>query len=324
MKHHPLHSAKTKCAAQTTKRPYFKSPFSWQSKLTFQTKWWSCSWPLLKWWAYSMQVKTNEAPKTYYAYTTCPFAILMLWIPSLPQSRVWQQENYRGSTTTRIINHSALIYRIINLKSINAELFERFFDKLEDITKKIWSWQPDDLIPNTFLHVQAEDAVRDEVSAMDQQDKEISRLAKNLPVPTNTIIGANIIKKESRFWQAHIQRNSRLPKNWWDWREDGSVEFYDGKEAEENKACGPLVQHFRSTSIKAIQQQLHDTWQELYQSTPHLLPVQKLGDVEGKITYERQQNPEGINSYKVFCLESCQLKLLSSHTRSGYWSTRWW
>jgi hypothetical protein len=208
----------------------------------------------------------------------------------------------------QIINHSALIYRIISLKSINAELFERFFDKLGDITKKTWSRQPDDLIPNTFLHVQAEDAVKEEASAMEKQDKEISRLAKNLPIPTNTIIGANTIKKESRLSQAHIQRIPDYlkpgPGHWWGWREDGSVEFYDGKEAEDNKECGPPVQHFRSTSIKAIQQQLHDTWQDLHQSTPHMLPVQKLRDVEGKITYQRQQNPAGNNYYKCYCLES--------------------
>ena len=194
----------------------------------------------------------------------------------------------------QIINHSALIYRIISLKSINAELFERFFDKLEDITKKTWSRQPEDLIPNTFLHVQAEDAMKEEASAMDKQDKEISRLAKYLPVPSNTIIKSNIINTKSRLWQSHMQRIPDYlkpgPGQWWDWQDDGSVEFHDGREAEDSRECGPHLQHFRSTSIQSLQQELQNTWQELYKSTPHLLPVHKLRNAEGKLIYQRQQD----------------------------------
>lgn len=197
----------------------------------------------------------------------------------------------------QIINHSALIYRLISLKSINAELFERFFDRLEDITKKTWSRQPDDLIPNTFLHVQAEDAMKEEVSAMEKQDKEISRLAGKLPQATNTIIKSTIIKKRSSLWQSHIQRFPDYlklgPGHWWEWKEDGSVEFFDGGEADDYRESGPHKQHFRSASISSLQKDLQVTWDKMYNNSPHLLPVYKLRDKEGKLHYQRKDNNQG-------------------------------
>lgn len=197
----------------------------------------------------------------------------------------------------QIIDHSALIYRIISLKSINAELFERFFDRIEDITKKTWSKHPDDLIPNTFLHVQAEDAFEDELTTMAKQEREISRLSKQLPLPTNTIIKGKILNNKSRLWQAHLQRIpdylSPGPGQWWNWAEDGSVEFYDGPKAEDTKACGSSIQHFRSASIKSMQNKLDATWKHLYSSSPELLPVQKLRNEDGKLIYHKDRSING-------------------------------
>ena len=85
--------------------------------------------------------------------------------------------------------------------------------------------------------------MKDEVSKMEKQVKKISRLARNLPQPTNTIIKSSIIKTRSSLWQSHIQRIPDYlkpgPGNWWEWKENGSVEFFDGREAEDYRECGP-------------------------------------------------------------------------------------
>ena len=49
------------------------------------------------------------------------------------------------------VDHAPLLYRLICLRSIGAELFERYFDRIEDITRKTWNKHIEDLVPNAFL-----------------------------------------------------------------------------------------------------------------------------------------------------------------------------
>jgi DNA replication initiation complex subunit (GINS family) len=77
-----------------------------------------------------------------------------------------------------IVDHAPFIYRLVCLTSINAELFEHFFDKIADITRKTWNKHVEQLIPNAFLHVQAENAQEDENEMMVSQERELSKLAK--------------------------------------------------------------------------------------------------------------------------------------------------
>ena len=57
------------------------------------------------------------------------------------------------------VDHAPLLYRLVCLRSIGAELFERYFDRIEDISRKTWNKHIEDLVPNAFLHIQAEDAM---------------------------------------------------------------------------------------------------------------------------------------------------------------------
>lgn len=60
------------------------------------------------------------------------------------------------------VDRVSLLYRLVCLRSICAELFERHFDRIEVITRKTWNKHIEDLVPNTYLHIQAEDAVEAE------------------------------------------------------------------------------------------------------------------------------------------------------------------
>ena len=64
------------------------------------------------------------------------------------------------------VDHAPLLYRLVCLRSICAELFERYFDRIEDITRKTWNTHIEDLVPNAFLHIQAEDKMAAETASL--------------------------------------------------------------------------------------------------------------------------------------------------------------
>ncbi|KAK3720987.1 hypothetical protein QZH41_018544 [Actinostola sp. cb2023] len=163
------------------------------------------------------------------------------------------------------IDHAPLIYRMICFRSISAELFEIFFDRLQDITQKTWSKQPQDLVPNAFLHIIAEDEFEQERDTMAAQENEISKLAKSLPAPSNTMIDRKILIKRSSLWQSHLKNIADYlsPGCWWQWTDDGSVEFRDGPQEEPSKPAGPSLCHFRSTTIKYLHEDLEVEWEEI-------------------------------------------------------------
>ena len=187
------------------------------------------------------------------------------------------------------VHHAAVIYRLVCLSSINAELFERFFDRIVDITRKTWSKQAEDLVPNAFLHIQGEDCSVEENTVV-IQEWEISKLAKRLPDRANTTVSKALLIKKPRLWQAHLEVISDFllpgPGVWWHWKDDGSVEFYDGPKEATDCPEGPRVSHFRSSSIKAVQSDLEIAWKRCCEK-PQELPAYKLRDETGKLVYDK-------------------------------------
>ena len=55
------------------------------------------------------------------------------------------------------VHHASVIYRLVCLSSLTAELFGRFFDRIVYITRKTWSKHAENLVPNAFLHILGED-----------------------------------------------------------------------------------------------------------------------------------------------------------------------
>lgn len=64
------------------------------------------------------------------------------------------------------VDHAPLLNRLVCLRSVGAELFERYFDRSEDITRKTWNKHIEDLVPNVFLQIQAEDAMAEETNSL--------------------------------------------------------------------------------------------------------------------------------------------------------------
>ena len=192
------------------------------------------------------------------------------------------------------VDHAPLLYRLVCLCSICAELFERYFDRIEDITRKTWNKHVEALVPNAYLHIQAEDAVEAETNSLKtlaSQEKEISCLAKGLPKPTNSVFSKELMTKRSSLWQAHISKICDFLKPgvdiWWKWREDGSIEFFDAPDEPDNKTQGPQLYPLRSNNISKICHYLEKTWKECA-SQPDQLPLYKMRDEDGKLIYQRE------------------------------------
>ena len=191
------------------------------------------------------------------------------------------------------VDHAPLLHKLVCLRSIGAELFERYFDRIEDISRKTWNKHIEDLVPNAFLHIQAEDAMAVEtesLTTLSNQEKEISCLAGSLPRPTNSVFSTEFMTKRSRLWQAHLFKIGDFlkpgPEIWWKWREDGSVEFFDTAGEPNSRAQGPQLHPFRSNNIKNICQYLEKSWEDCANQLDQL-PVYKIRD-EGKLIYQRE------------------------------------
>jgi hypothetical protein len=142
---------------------------------------------------------------TYYAYASkrSPRQVLRLHNLALKHSLAFKSVltppktmSYRkmfGIYYHAIVDHAPFLYRLICLRSINAELFERFFDRIDDITRKTWSKHAEDLISNAFLHIQGEDAQEEDNDVMATQERE--RAVKTSQQPSQ--------EREHRF-QQHI------------------------------------------------------------------------------------------------------------------------
>ena len=192
------------------------------------------------------------------------------------------------------VDHAPLLYRLVCLRSICAELFERYFDRIEDITRKTWNKHIEDLVPNAFLHIQAEDAMAVEtnsLTALANQEKEISCLAGGLPKPTNSSFTKELMTKQSRLWQAHLSKICDFltpgPDVWWKWKEDGSVEFFDAPGEPNSRVQGPQLHPIRSNNISNIYQYLEKSWEECARQ-PDQIPIYKMRDEEGKLIYHRE------------------------------------
>ena len=161
-----------------------------------------------------------------------------------------------------IVSHAALLLRIVSHRSTNAEMFERLFEKLTDITTKTWSKRIEDLCNNAILHYQADKGKAE--SNVVKEEREISKLGKSLPKLGNTILSKEVLHKYAGDWQAHTKliADFLLPGQsvWWSETEDDCIEFFDGPDEADFREQGPRLHHFRSTSIKEEQHYLDECW----------------------------------------------------------------
>lgn len=100
-----------------------------------------------------------------------------------------------------------------------------------------------------------------------------------------------MITKTPRLRQADLSKISDFlkpgPHMWWKWREGGSVEYFDAPGEPNSREQGLHFYCFRSSNISWICQNLDETWQQ-FSCDPDQLPLYKMRDRDGKLTYPRE------------------------------------
>ena len=181
------------------------------------------------------------------------------------------------------VTHSGQLLRVASHRSTNAEMFERLFEKLSDITTKAWSKRIEDLSRNAILHLQAEKGNTGSECVL-KQEREISKMAKSLPKLGNTIILKSELELYADDWAAHLKLIADFLKPgegvWWKEMED-HIEFLDGPDETCFRQEGPKLHHFRSTSITKEQELLEICWDKCLHDKVKI-PATKLRGESGK------------------------------------------
>ena len=179
--------------------------------------------------------------------------------------------------------HSAQLLRVASHRSTNAEMFERLFEKLSDITTKTWSKRIEDLSTNAILHLQAEKFNPAKQHVL-REEREISKMAKSLPKLDNTMLPKFDLDKYAGAWTAHLKLIADYLKPgegvWWRETED-CIEFFDGSDEPSFRSEGPQLHHFRSTSITKEQESLDACWRECLENKIKI-PATKFRNESGK------------------------------------------
>ena len=162
-----------------------------------------------------------------------------------------------------LTSHAGLMIRLISGLASNAEEQERTFNAIKRITKQTSNYNPEQIIPNLMIRLQAEKELELRKDDVGRQQSQISKLKKSLPPTTNTQISKGIIMKYNREWQAHLQRISDFLVEkegvWWS-QNDQYVEFHDVTNVPENS--GPQLHHFRSSCLEREELVLDELWKE--------------------------------------------------------------
>lgn len=167
-----------------------------------------------------------------------------------------------------LINHAPSQLRIVSGTSVNAEDEERLFSSINGITKSTSSKHPGHIIGNVLIRLQAEEELREvnEGCRSSEQENKIKRMANSLPEFPDTLIPAYILQKYPREWQAHLERISDFlsysgpERSWWEYDGENIVFHDSGTDHPDTRPEGPLLHHFRSSSIRKEETYLESCW----------------------------------------------------------------
>lgn len=123
-----------------------------------------------------------------------------------------------------ITSHAPMLYQMVCLRSLNAEIQEQLFGQCKSITKATSSLHPNHIITNILLRLQEEAKATHNLKV---QEREITKLANTLGTKQNALIPKQWLYKDSFQYQAHLERIADFlfsgPGSWWS---DG-IEFFD-------------------------------------------------------------------------------------------------
>ncbi len=149
--------------------------------------------------------------------------------------------------------HAPVQYQIVNLKATNTEHEERLFGQAKDIASRATNRQPNTIVPNILLRLQAKQQKKALYTSYHQMCSAISKAANELQgqQTEDTKISHSFLTSRASSWQLHLQRISPFLKQgpgvWWHLAADGYT-FHDGISYSDCREQGPVLTHFRDSS----------------------------------------------------------------------------
>lgn len=192
--------------------------------------------------------------------------------------------------------HAPTQYEIVCLRSINTENQERLFGQARQIARKRTNHQPQNIIPQVLIRLQAKQEQRHVLQSIHTAESQVSSIAASLDQEPRTTIHYSFIKARQSSWQAHLERISHflvLGKGvWWEHTDEGYC-FFDGDSDLSHHPEGPALLHFRDSSIEDVEKRRKLCWNMIVeQQIP--LPAKNIklynsdGVMTGTLVYNRQ------------------------------------
>lgn len=189
-----------------------------------------------------------------------------------------------------LVVHAPKQLEIVSLKSCNSEHEERLFGQAKDVAQSATNRQPQNIVPNILLRIQAKQKQRDLYNTLHTSLSRVAKEARNIQVnKDNSVFSQTFLTCRMHSWQAHLQSISQflLPgKGVW-WKADShSYEFLDGSEEEDFNSNGPIHQHFRNTPLPEVYKEKANTWTKIVNDnvelpTPYIKLYDNLGNFAG-------------------------------------------
>ena len=194
-----------------------------------------------------------------------------------------------GNYLHALTSHAPQQYEILCLKSINTENHERFFGQARQSATLTSNRTPENIIFNILLHLQAKRSAGNLLNPIQKSDSQVRRAASNLERFSGTMVSKLFISTRKHSWQAYPERISPHLVNgkgvWWLETAD-NYHFLDGTTDPENHSEGPLLLHFRSSTLKDVTLRQRDCWQTILTNSIEV-PSQTINiyDGAGKLSH---------------------------------------
>ena len=198
-----------------------------------------------------MPVTMNVLQGLFCACTIAHFFMPLSCITLFSNPQTVTRRRLFGRYFHSLICHAALMFRIVSLRSMNAEQHERMFQQAKGISKGTTNHNPNLIITNIIQRLHFEK----KCDAVSTQESEIKVFARALGRMRNTLIPNHILEKKSSHYQAHLERISDYlatgPGVWWRKTAKG-IEFFDGENKLQARQPGPQLSHYHSKTISDI------------------------------------------------------------------------
>ena len=229
---------------------------------------------------YSTETKRKSA--TILRYQNISFQHAMA-LKDISKTRKLTERKLFGQYFHSITMHAAEQLRILSGSAANAEEEERTFNYLKKISSGTSNHHPDHVISNSFIRLQIKNAESPATVVADVEAR-ISKHAKLLPRKDNTLFTFEFIQSHAMEYQCHLERISDFLLAGNCWKEtDVGIEFIDTELSYEKVK----LHHFRSSSIKDVEDYLHERWAECLKSPHKLIPAERIKVNKYEILYLR-------------------------------------